>query len=238
MSIWILTHLTKQIKKYGQKTVGFVRASQIIASYFLPFICGVSLHGEFRLSRTKKVKVTVECPEIIPLQSIAANQLRMAEEEQAGHKFRWIIPSMIFSVFSVEAMANVYGSQLFKNQWKNFESTSIIGKIILVSNELGIDADFSAQPWQTIQEMIKFRNWLAHAKPHKTTATHEVPYDTPNEQLPRLFPDMKITTYSDFESANRYADAVRQLELRWTHGAMTKNIDIDLVGMPQYTNVS
>ncbi|MDD8058325.1 hypothetical protein [Shewanella metallivivens] len=85
------------------------------------------------MSRTKKVKVTVECPEIIPLQSIAANQLRMAEEEQAGHKFRWIIPSMIFSVFSVEAMANVYGSQLFKNQWKNFESTSIIGKIILVS---------------------------------------------------------------------------------------------------------
>ena len=190
------------------------------------------------MSRTKKVKITVECPEIIPLQSIAANQLKMAEEEQAGHKFRWIIPSMIFSVFSVEAMANVYGSQLFNNQWKNFESTSIIGKIILVSKELGIDTDFSAQPWQTIQEMIKFRNWLAHAKPHKTTETHEVPYDTPNEQLPRLFPDMKITTYSDFESANRYADAVRQLELMWTHGAMVKKIKIDLVGMPQYTNVS
>jgi hypothetical protein len=190
------------------------------------------------LSRTKKVKVTIEYPEIIPLQSIASNQLRMAEEEQPGHKFRWIIPSMIFSVFSVEALANVYGSQIFTNQWKNFESTSIIGKIILVSKELGVDADFSAQPWQTIQEMITFRNWLAHAKPHKTSATHEVPHDTPNEQLPRLFPDMKIYNYSDLESANNYANAVRELELRWMHGASVKNIEIDLIGMPKYTNVS
>lgn len=155
------------------------------------------------MNRTKRVKVTIECPEIIPLKSIAANQLRMAKEEQAGHKFRWVIPSMIFSVFSVEAMANVYGSQIFNNHWKNFESTSIIGKIILVSKELGIDVDFSAQPWQTIQEMIKFRNWLAHVKPHKTSVTHEVPHDTPNEQLPRLLPDMQITAYSDLDSAER-----------------------------------
>ncbi|ALS33120.1 hypothetical protein PTRA_a1986 [Pseudoalteromonas translucida KMM 520] len=190
------------------------------------------------LSRTKKVKITVECPEIIPLQSIASNQFNMAEKEEPGHKFRWIIPSMIFSVFSVEATANVYGSQLFKSQWKNFESTSIIGKIILVSKELGVDADFSAQPWQTIQEMIKFRNWLAHAKPHKTTATHEVPHDTPNDKLPRLFPDMKIAAYSDIDSAARYKEAARQLELIWTNGAMLKDIDIDLIGRPQYTNVS
>lgn len=190
------------------------------------------------MTRTKKVKVTIECPEIIPLKSIAANQLRMAKEERVGHKFRWIIPSMIFSVFSIEALANVYGSQIFRNQWKNFESTSIIGKIILVSKELGIDVDFSAQPWQTIQEMIKFRNWLAHVKPHKTTATYEVPFDTPNEQLPRLFPDMKIDGYSNIDSAEKFSNAVHEVELRWLHGAGLKKIKIDLIGMPSYTNVS
>lgn len=189
------------------------------------------------MSRTKKVKVTIECPEIIPLQSIASNQLRMAEQEEPGYKFRWVIPSMIFSVFSVEALANVYGSQIFASQWKNFESTSIIGKIILISKELGLDTDFSAQPWQTIQEMIKFRNWLAHAKPHKTSEIHEVPYNTPNEQLPRLFPEMKIDNYSDLESANNYAEAVRELELRWIHGARVKKIQIDLIGRPKYTNI-
>ena len=190
------------------------------------------------MSRTKKIKVSIECPEIIPLKSIAANQLRMAKEEQVGHKFRWIIPSMIFSVFSVEALANVYGSQIFQSQWRNFESTSIIGKIILVSKELGVEVDFSAQPWQTIQEMIKFRNWLAHVKPHKTTATYEVPFDTPNEKLPRLFPDMKIASYSSIDSAERFSEAVHELELRWMCGAGIKNITIDLVGLPTYTHVS
>lgn len=181
--------------------------------------------------------MTIECPEITPLKSIASNQLMKAEEEVPGHKFRWIIPSMIFSVFSVEALANVYGSQILKNQWKNFESTSIIGKIILVSKELGIDADFSSQPWQTIQDMIKFRNWLAHAKPHKTTAVHDVDFDTSNEDLPRLFPELKISSYSDIDTAKRYSETVTELELMWLQGARAKNIEIDLVGRPKFTEI-
>ncbi|BCK08373.1 hypothetical protein VCSRO17_3015 [Vibrio cholerae] len=43
------------------------------------------------MTKTKKVKIAVETPELIPLQSIAINQLRMAKEEADGHKFRWII---------------------------------------------------------------------------------------------------------------------------------------------------
>lgn len=194
-------------------------------------------YNEEKMTKTKKVKISVEAPELIPLQSIAMNQLRMAGEEADGHKFRWVIPSMIFSVFSLEAMCNVYGGQIFGNNWKNFESTSIIGKVILVSNQLGHEADFSAQPWQTIQEMIKFRNWLAHAKPHKTTRTDTVPYDTPNEELDPLYPEMKISSFSDVSNAERYQAAVRELELRWTHGANVKGFEIDLIGKPQYTVV-
>ncbi|MGT4673620.1 hypothetical protein ACO2CR_06435 [Aeromonas caviae] len=189
------------------------------------------------MSRTKKVKISIEMPELIPLQSIAINQLHQAKKEIDGHKFRWIIPSMIFSVFSLEAMCNVYGSQIFDGQWRNFESTSIIGKVILVSKQLGDEPDFSAQPWQTIQEMVKFRNWLAHAKPHITSRIDEVPLDTKNEDLAPLYPELKLSSYSEIANAERYRDAIAELQLRWIHGAKRNGFKIDLIGLPKFTEI-
>ncbi|MGU3847731.1 hypothetical protein ACVZHT_40040, partial [Vibrio diabolicus] len=67
--------------------------------------------------------------------------------------------------------------------------------------------------------------------------TDTVPHDTPNEELDPLYPQMKISSYSDISNAERYQNAVRELELRWTHGARVKGFEIDLIGKPQYTVV-
>ncbi|MCP4971910.1 MAG: hypothetical protein GY932_15125, partial [Arcobacter sp.] len=105
--------------------------------------------------------------------SIVINLLNMAKETPDGHKFKFLIPSMSFSAFTIEAMCNTYGSQLFKDLFQ-FKSTSFIGKIIMISDKLGIDTDFSKEPWQTINKIKNFRNRLVHAKPETSSKTFKI----------------------------------------------------------------
>lgn len=130
-------------------------------------IDGVSMSQEKEIN-LRAVKYTRTIYEHNFLESIAINQLENAKSEKEGYRFRWIIPSMAFSVFRVEALCNIYGSQLFQH-WKHFESMSLIGKVTMISEFLEIKVDFSEEPWQSLATMVKFRNTLVHAKPRKAS---------------------------------------------------------------------
>lgn len=186
--------------------------------------------------KTKKIKVTREIFEHNYLGSIALNQLEQARKEQDGHRFRWIVPSMAFSVFRVEAICNVYGRKLFPH-WDHFESTSFIGKITMISEFLRIEVNFSVEPWQTLNLMKSFRNALAHAKPQKVSETHEVAEDFPNKLLP--FPKSKktILSYSSIENAERFEEVASKLEMIWMCNARGLKLDVDTSGRVQYTEV-
>ena len=127
--------------------------------------------------------------------AIAYCQLKMAKGMKEDYRFRSIVPSMAFSVFRVEALCNLYGSQLFPH-WEHFESMSLIGKIAMISEFLKIEVDFSREPWQTLNQMKKFRNALVHAKPQKASDTHDVPEAFPEEFLP--FPPLRKSISSLF----------------------------------------
>lgn len=183
--------------------------------------------------KTKKVKVTRKVYEHGYLASIAKNQLNQAKNEQDGHKFRWIVPSMAFSVFRVEALCNIYGSHLFPH-WDHFESTSFIGKIAMISDFLKIKVDFSTQPWQTINKMKNFRNALAHAKPQRASETHEVAEDFPERLLP--FPEEKktILSYSSVENAELFDKVATELEMLWMYNSSALGIAIDTSGRREF----
>lgn len=187
-------------------------------------------------SKTKKVKVERNIYEHGYLGSIALNQLKQAKAEEDGHRFRWIIPSMAFSVFRVEALCNIYGGQLFPH-WTHFESTSFIGKIAMISEFLNIEVDFSAEPWQTLNNMKRFRNALAHAKPQKVSEVHEVPESCPERLVP--FPQDKktIMSYSSIENAERFEEVATELEMMWMHGAKVSEHLVDTVGSPTYETI-
>ncbi len=76
---------------------------------------------------------------------VSTHSFGQVKKEEDGHRSRWIVPSMAFSAFRVEALCNIYGSQLFPH-WDHFESTSFIGKIARISEFLKIEVDFSRQP--------------------------------------------------------------------------------------------
>ncbi|MFN9672652.1 MAG: hypothetical protein ACK552_08725 [Microcystis sp.] len=184
--------------------------------------------------KRKKIKVTrYIIDDHVCLNSIALNQLSQAKEEEAVYQFRWIIPSMAFSVFRVESLCNIYGSHLFPH-WDHFESTSFIGKVVMISEFLNIKVDFSVEPWQTISSMKRFRNMLVHAKPQKASVTHEVPEDFPQQLLP--LPESKKTiTYSlSIENAERFNEVAYELELLWMDHAYRLGFEVNMSGRPKY----
>lgn len=173
--------------------------------------------------KTKNVKVTVSNSDTMMLSSVALNQIEQAKLEQAGHKFRWILPSMAFSTFSVEALCNLYGQELFKKHWKHFESSSFLGKVIMISEFLEIEVDFSKEPWQTINEMKDFRNELVHAKPSKSTEIYEnIPAERPNSFL--LLPKTKsIADKISIKKAEKFVNVYSELQMLWIHATDRKH---------------
>jgi hypothetical protein len=183
--------------------------------------------------KTKKVKVTRTISEHGFLCSIAMNQLSKAKEEELGFRFRWLIPSMVFSAFRIEALCNLYGSQLFPH-WSHFESMSFIGKVAMISEFLKIPVDFSAEPWQTVKKMAQFRNALAHAKPLKASEITELPENAPNQLAFYPKSDKTITSYSSIEAAEKFDEIATKIEMIWLHQSSLQGYKIDTVGLPEY----
>jgi hypothetical protein len=168
------------------------------------------------------------------LGSIMLNQAGKAKEEEDGHKFRWIIPAMSFAVFNVESVCNLYGSQLIKN-WDLLESASFLGKVSLVSEHLGLEVDWSREPWQTINKMKNFRNALVHLKPKKTTP--EYTYVEKTIDIKRIhryalllngYPKTKnnLMSYSNLENMEKFIKAASDLEMMWMWKCKQNGLDI------------
>ncbi|MHC8378385.1 hypothetical protein ACYZT3_20990 [Pseudomonas sp. MDT1-16] len=180
-----------------------------------------------------KVKVTREIFEHGYLGSIALNQLTQAKKEQDGHRFRWIVPSMAFSVFRIEALCNIYGRQLFPH-WDHFESTTFIGKITMISEFLGLTVDFAKEPWQTLNRMKTFRNALAHAKPQKVSKEHEVDEGYYERLLPVPESNKTILSHSSIENAEAFVEVVTELEMLWMCNARVLKKEVDTIGGIKY----
>ncbi|MDO7206627.1 hypothetical protein Q5M48_00280 [Acinetobacter nosocomialis] len=168
------------------------------------------------------------------LSAIMLNQAEQAKKEEVGHKFRWIIPAMSFAVFNVESVCNLYGSQLIKN-WQLLESASFLGKVSLVSEHLGLEVDWSKEPWQTINKMKNFRNALVHLKPKKTAP--EYTYVKKTVDIKRIhryallingYPKTKnnIMSYSNLETMEKFITAASDLEGMWMWKCQDKEINV------------
>jgi len=88
--------------------------------------------------------------------------LNQAEEKYDGSYFQ-IMASLIFTAFSFEAYLNHLGGDIF-HCWDDLERLSPQSKLNVLSEELNIKKDYSKRPFQTIKELYKFRNDIAHGK--------------------------------------------------------------------------
>jgi hypothetical protein len=82
---------------------------------------------------------------------------------EPGGSYYLLLGSLVFSAFSLEAFLNHIGENLF-DSWSDLESLSPRGKLIVICERLGLKPKWNVQPWQTVPELVGFRNKIAHGK--------------------------------------------------------------------------
>ncbi len=74
-----------------------------------------------------------------------------------------MMAALVFSAFSIEAKINFVGWRVLEDGWP--ERANLWEKIALLSKVLGFEVDRGSRPWQTLRNLKKFRDTLAHGKP-------------------------------------------------------------------------
>jgi hypothetical protein len=159
------------------------------------------------------------------LLAIASNLATTAENSPAGVRYKPSLASMVISAFAMEALANEAGEKLIK-EWAEFESVKPKAKIILCSKALHIEPDFSAEPWQTVSEALKFRNIVVHKKPEVVKVRIEG--DSINNQL--TVPAWPITRFERKltpENAKRFSEAASKLKGIWYAASVHLNKELE-----------
>ena len=78
-------------------------------------------------------------------------------------QFYKIITSLVFAAFTLEAYLNHIG-EIRIEFWEEIESIKTISKLKIIYKNLGLKYDNSKRPIQTVIELFKFRNLMAHGR--------------------------------------------------------------------------
>ena len=139
----------------------------------------------------------------------AANGLALTSKNYEEGSNHTRLASVVFSAFSFEAFLNDIGEQKFKF-WLIVEpKLSWRSKLDLVLQELDLSANYGCRPYQTLIDLFKLRDKLAHGKSveGETSYLHQPgkpdPYD-------RMDPDwLKACTNDD--AVARFIEDVRKI---------------------------
>ena len=96
------------------------------------------------------------------LYMVSKDALDAATKSKDGQFFK-IISSLVFAAFSLEAYINHIGEQRIE-YWEEIESIKTTSKLKIIYTNLGLSYDNSKRPIQTIIELLRFRNIMAHGR--------------------------------------------------------------------------
>ncbi len=94
--------------------------------------------------------------------------------EHGEHSTDAYMASMCFAAFTLEAYLNHILKLLFQC-WEDLEQLRPKEKLNLIAEKMGIEIRYGERPWQTIKDVFKVRNELAHGKPVTLRMTLEDP---------------------------------------------------------------
>ncbi len=111
---------------------------------------------------------------------IAAREaLKQAKQQESG-RFYACMTAGVFSAFTIEAFLNHLGQRRVQ-EWKAFErKLGPYEKLILLKQMLHFSADTSKPPFQTLRDILRLRNSLAHGK--TATVDTDLIVDDPSEE--------------------------------------------------------
>lgn len=183
-------------------------------------------------------KATVTRRYFIYFSSLSSSLLNIARQTHPAEQFKFVLGSMTFSAFALEALANISGEQLIP-QWKHFESAKPIAKIILISTTLNQDVDFSKEPFQTISEIFKFRNTIAHSKQFHyskdlTKEENNLYESFDNNFCFKLSPNIITSFPNEFihkleiDNAERFLECIESIATKWLFLGQRKDSEFNI----------
>lgn len=72
--------------------------------------------------------------------------------------------AILMSALSVEALCNAIGYRLIEG-WDDYEQSKPWMKLRVLCKELKVPFEKGSEPWQSLRELLDFRNKVAHGKP-------------------------------------------------------------------------
>jgi hypothetical protein len=94
--------------------------------------------------------------------SAATYFLEEGRTTQEGCYFHFMA-SLVFTAFALEAYLNHVGERLFRS-WPALERLSPSEKLDVIAEKLGVSIEYGTRPFQTVSQLFRFRNSLAHGK--------------------------------------------------------------------------
>ncbi|HLP07565.1 MAG TPA: hypothetical protein VK178_05330 [Opitutaceae bacterium] len=96
--------------------------------------------------------------------------LEHVRERQPGC-FYSMLSALMMSAFTIEAYLNYVGP-LVEPSWDDFEKAAPLAKLRHVAAMLRIEVDDGCRPMQTIVDLFRFRNRMAHPRPDHVVEDH------------------------------------------------------------------
>lgn len=134
--------------------------------------------------------------------------------ERRDGRFYEAMVCIIVAAFKLEAYLNRIGTRLFP-YWDDLERLSPRSKLRIIASRLDVTPDFGLRPFQTITELLKARDALAHGKPQILTEEGVLGSGT-REELRRQKPLTKWETLCTIEFAQQaYEDTEEIADKLW-----------------------
>lgn len=112
----------------------------------------------------------------------AREALQRAQQHQAGSLY-FLMMAGVFAAFTVEAFLNHLGQRKVRD-WEAFERKLGPGeKLLLLKEILHLSVDQSTRPFQTLHDMVRLRDSLAHGK--TVTVTSDLIVEDPHDESTR-----------------------------------------------------
>jgi len=132
--------------------------------------------------------------------------IRIANEFPQGSYFT-LMSSILLRAFALEAYLNDIGAKTFVF-WEEVDSIRVLDKYNLFCKHLKIDADYSKRPYQTLKELFKFRNEIAHGRSQLINVTKEVSsLEDPFDHIPKP----KWKEYCNLKNAERVKKDIEKI---------------------------
>ncbi len=132
--------------------------------------------------------------------------IKKTEQEPKGSYYT-SMAALLLTAFSFEAYLNHLGEQTFKF-WNEIESIKVMKKYKLLCKNFDLTPDFSKRPYQTLEQLFKFRNAIAHGRSKILQKIMEVSsQDDPHDHVPKAHWE----EYSTLDNAKRAKDDIAQI---------------------------